>query len=90
MTDEEILGRLNGLALVVESLCTKVAAQQLGTSGMTRESIDVAQGDFAMLLEMALDFSKQGDFRNGMIDMLNGMSERIEEIFQLSQRTPPE
>ena len=86
MTDDEILGRLNGLALVVESLCMRVASQQLGTVGMTQESLDVAQGDFAMLLDMALDYSEEGDFRTGMITTLNAMSERMEKVFQLSRK----
>ena len=88
MTDQELLGRLNGLSFIVEMALVKAHQQDapLERLGLTLKKRDIILGELTQLLVMTEELGSDPDFKRGMLATINLASGRIDEIMRMMNR----
>ena len=92
MTDQELLGRLNGLSFIAEMALVTAHSHQKVPIGMPVEKRDIRSAilhDLSLLTAMTENITTMDvDFQRGMLDSIDGAAQRIDTIMSSSTRSP--
>ena len=92
MTDQEALGRLNGLSLMVETALVKAYTKEFEAPGVDGRVVNIGPllNDLDGLLKMALELDERasenkGAFVTGMTEQIDLAKTRIAKLYRKSE-----